>query len=116
MLTISFIFQTACFLLCYSISSRTSFDNIYSKWCPEIRHHAPNTPIVLVGTKSDLRVAGSEKFVTTIEGKKLKQKIRAAAFVECSAIKKENLSDVFYASIRAIERGRGVKQRVCNIL
>ena len=25
------------------------------KWYPEISHHAPSTPIVLVGTKLDLR-------------------------------------------------------------
>ncbi|XP_055640698.1 ras-like GTP-binding protein RhoL isoform X3 [Toxorhynchites rutilus septentrionalis] len=40
--------NTDCFLICYSISSKTSFDNVLSKWYPEIRHFAPNVPIVLV--------------------------------------------------------------------
>jgi len=26
-----------------------------SKWWPEIQHHAPNIPLIGVGTKSDLR-------------------------------------------------------------
>jgi Ras-related C3 botulinum toxin substrate 1 len=28
---------------------------LWSQWFPEISHHAPNIPIILVGTKLDLR-------------------------------------------------------------
>jgi len=108
--------NTDCFLLCYSISSRTSFENVASKWCPEIRHFSPNVPIVLVGTKSDLRIPNSEKFVTTIEGKNLKKKIHAYAFVECSAKKKNNLQDVFFEAIRAVEKKPKHSSRSCKIL
>lgn len=108
--------NTDCFLICYSISSKTSFDNVLSKWYPEIRHYAPHVPIVLVGTKSDLRVHGSEKFVTTAEGKKLKHKIKAYSLVECSAKKKLNLGEVFDEAVRAVEKKPHVKPRVCTIL
>jgi len=47
--------QTDVFLIAFSIISPHSFDNVKSKWYPEIQHHAPGVPIILVGTKSDLR-------------------------------------------------------------
>ncbi|KAK3025399.1 hypothetical protein RJ639_044654, partial [Escallonia herrerae] len=43
------------FLLAFSLISRASYENISKKWIPELRHYAPTVPIVLVGTKSDLR-------------------------------------------------------------
>jgi len=109
--------NTDCFILCYSISNRNSFENIKSKWSPEIRHFSNHTPIILVGTKLDLRVQGSEKFVTTAEGKKLKKEIRAHSLVECSAMKKINLHEVFEEAIRAVERWPKSKQaKSCKIL
>jgi Ras-related C3 botulinum toxin substrate 1 len=47
--------QTDVFLLCFSIISQTSLSNIKAKWHPEIMHHAPSVPYILVGNKSDLR-------------------------------------------------------------
>ena len=54
--------QTDVFLICFSLVSPPSFDNVrtkvfyfHSKWFPEISHHAPQIPIILVGTKLDLR-------------------------------------------------------------
>eukprot|EP00116_Pleurobrachia_bachei_P013383 sb/3473645/ len=47
--------QTDVFLVCFSIVNPHSFGNVRAKWSPEVRHHCPNVPIVLVGTKWDLR-------------------------------------------------------------
>ena len=46
---------TQVFLVCFSIISPSSYENVLSKWVPEIQHHAANVPIILVGTKADLR-------------------------------------------------------------
>ncbi|KAL3627621.1 hypothetical protein CASFOL_028984 [Castilleja foliolosa] len=43
------------FLLAFSLISKASYENIYKKWISELKHYSPNVPIVLVGTKMDLR-------------------------------------------------------------
>ena len=52
--TLQLILQDV-FLVCFAITSPTSFDNVTSKWIPEVTHHCPDTPIILVGTKADMR-------------------------------------------------------------
>lgn len=62
--------QTDVFLICFSLVSPPSFENVRTKvcvtfancktadecqWHPEVCHHAPNIPLILVGTKLDLR-------------------------------------------------------------
>lgn len=47
--------QTDVFLICFSVTSPSSFENVTSKWYPEIKHHCPDAPMILVGTKIDLR-------------------------------------------------------------
>ena len=57
-------------MMCFSIGSPTSFANITSKWVPELRHHCPHTPIVLVGTKQDLREDPDHLAMLQIKGLK----------------------------------------------
>lgn len=80
-----------------------------------IYYYNENVFYIYLGTKSDLRIPNSEKFVTFSEGKKLKQKIRASAFVECSAKKKQNLEEVFYEAVRAVEKKPHVKTHQCTL-
>ncbi|XP_055298691.1 ras-like GTP-binding protein RhoL [Sitodiplosis mosellana] len=108
--------NTDCFIICYSISNRASFNNVLSKWYPEIQHCSPSVPIILVGTKSDLRYPNSEKFVTLNEAKKLKQKIKAKALIECSAIEKKNIDAVFLEAVRAVVKKPNVTMCPCTII
>ena len=38
-----------------SLISRASFENVKAKWYLELKHHCPGVPMILVGTKLDLR-------------------------------------------------------------
>ena len=42
-------------LMCFSVDSPDSLENIPEKWTPEVKHFCPNVPIILIGNKKDLR-------------------------------------------------------------
>lgn len=101
---------TDCFLVCFSVINPTSFDNVLLKWQPEIRHHAPDVPFVLVGTKADLR--GDEDTLarlrndggkaphTAADGERLAAQLGAVKYVECSALTQAGLKRVFDEAIK----------------
>ena len=101
--------QTDVFLICFSIVSPPSFDNVKAKWFPEIEHHAPNVPIILVGTKLDLR--DDRSTTDALRSKRMEpvsyeqalsvaKEIRAHKYLECSALTQRNLKSVFDEAIR----------------
>ena len=102
---------TDVFLLCFSLVSLASFNNVRAKWHPEVTHHCPNSPIVLVGTKLDLREE-IEMFepdeskrpfsVSPALGQRLMKEIGAVRYVECSALTQKGLRNVFEEAIRAV--------------
>ncbi|KAI9323274.1 rac protein [Dichotomocladium elegans] len=107
--------QTDVFLACFSLVSPSSFENIKTKasnmWYPEISHHAPNTPIILVGTKLDLREDKqtierlSERRMAPIsytQASQMAKDIGAVKYLECSALTQKGLKNVFDEAIRAV--------------
>ncbi|KAF9431799.1 Rho GTPase, partial [Entomortierella beljakovae] len=62
-------------LIGYSVDTPDSLDNVTSKWIQEVQVYCPDTPVILVGMKKDLRddQASSEdqaktaRFVTAAE-------------------------------------------------
>jgi Rho-related BTB domain-containing protein 1/2 len=42
-------------LICFSIANPNSLKNVKLVWYPEVRRFCPNTPVLLVGCKNDLR-------------------------------------------------------------
>ncbi|XP_075235646.1 ras-like GTP-binding protein RhoL [Lycorma delicatula] len=107
--------NTNCFLLCFSVDNRSSYENVTTKWYPELKHHCPHTPIILVATKTDLRCASDSPMVTYSEGKKLQRKIKAVKYMECSALENNGLTEIFTESVRASIKKHPSKTRNCNV-
>eukprot|EP00735_Rhodelphis_limneticus_P007300 TRINITY_DN19820_c0_g1::TRINITY_DN19820_c0_g1_i1::g.11325::m.11325 TRINITY_DN19820_c0_g1::TRINITY_DN19820_c0_g1_i1::g.11325 ORF type:complete len:193 (+),score=68.18,sp/Q6RUV5/RAC1_RAT/85.42/3e-121,Ras/PF00071.17/1.2e-56,Miro/PF08477.8/2e-18,Arf/PF00025.16/1.3e-08,GTP_EFTU/PF00009.22/2.4e+02,GTP_EFTU/PF00009.22/0.0096 TRINITY_DN19820_c0_g1_i1:134-712(+) len=103
--------QTDVFLICFSLISPASFENVKAKWYPELNHHAPGVPIILVGTKLDLRDDEETKKkllekklapITTQQGQQMAKEIGAVKYMECSALTQNGLKAVFDEAIRAV--------------
>ncbi|XP_030628900.1 ras homolog family member Ua [Chanos chanos] len=109
------------FLLCFSVVSPSSFQNVQEKWVPEIRRHCPGTPILLVGTQSDLRedvkvlielAKYKERPVDPQEARLCAEDVQAVSYMECSALTQKNLKEVFDAAIVAgIQQADSQKQQ-----
>ncbi|XP_003386896.1 PREDICTED: ras-related C3 botulinum toxin substrate 1 [Amphimedon queenslandica] len=119
--------QTDVFLICFSLVSPASFENVRAKWHPEVSHHCPNTPIILVGTKLDLRDDKEtiEKLkekrlypVTYTQGLQMMKEMGAVKYLECSALTQKGLKTVFDEAIRAVLQPQKLpkKKKGCAIL
>jgi cell division control protein 42 len=96
--------QTDVFLVCFSVTSPASFENVREKWFPEVHHHCPGVPCLIVGTQVDLRDDPSvrEKLmkqkmapVRREDGERMAKELHAVKYVECSALTQFKLKDVF---------------------
>lgn len=103
--------DTDVFLICFSLVSPNSFANVADKWYPEISHHAPGVPKILVGTKLDLRDNPAEverlrerrqSPVTLQQGDAMRRKINAVCYKECSALTQQGLKDIFDEAIKVV--------------
>jgi len=105
--------QTDVFLMCFSIISPSSFENIKIRWFPELQHHCPGTPCLLVGTKLDLRdePAVNEELrnqslapIRRDQGDSLAKELNCSGigYVECSALTQKGLKEVFDVAARIV--------------
>ena len=49
--------HTDVLLVAFSLITKDSFNNLKTKWIPEIKYHCPGIPFLIIGTKDDLRQA-----------------------------------------------------------
>eukprot|EP01091_Cochliopodium_minus_P011028 TRINITY_DN305_c0_g1_i7.p1 TRINITY_DN305_c0_g1~~TRINITY_DN305_c0_g1_i7.p1 ORF type:complete len:196 (+),score=49.00 TRINITY_DN305_c0_g1_i7:83-670(+) len=103
--------QTDVFLICFSVVNPSSFDNINQRWLPEIKHHNPDTPIILVGLKVDLREDKNtindlgEKGLKPIafqQAQDIAKEIKSYKYLECSALTQKGLKEVFEEAVRCV--------------
>ncbi|KAH7722099.1 Ras family protein [Aphelenchoides avenae] len=95
------------FLLCFNVMQPQSFESITHHWLPEIRAVSPNAAVIFVGTQSDLRMNMNHVMELQRKGASpaCPKTIRRAAeqfrvdYIECSALTKHNLKEVFDLAI-----------------
>lgn len=101
--------NTDVFLIVFSVSSTISFKNVSPQWIGEVRKHCPQTPVVLVGSKSDTRThvetadylqKQGNSFVDVKDAEQLAKDIGAVQYLECSAKTQAGLKDLFDTVVR----------------
>lgn len=120
--------DTHCIMLCFSIDSPDSLENVQSKWVGEIADHCEGVKLVLVALKCDLRNNESTEFENSVnigsieddsynpyslggrqqekklisyeEGLTVAKKIGALRYLECSAKKGKGVNEAFSEAAR----------------
>jgi Ras-related C3 botulinum toxin substrate 1 len=116
---------TDVFLVCFSVDSKTSLENVENKWLPEINKFCPETAFVLVGTKSDFRdeppAGKANQLVPVSDAQAVSVRKGAKRYIECSARTEVNLKRVFDEAINVAINQRksdtsAPSRKICNIL
>lgn len=88
---------TDIFLICFAINDPAGFENVKSKWVPEIKTHVPGTAFLIVGTKADLRQShkvDDGRLITFEEGESFAKQLNTK-YIECSAMTMTGIKIVF---------------------
>lgn len=92
---------------------------LLAQWHPEISHHAPGVPLILVGTKLDLRddpltlaKMRERRFtpVTYAQGSACAREIGAVKYLEASSLTQQGLKNVFDEAIKTVLAPQGTSQ------
>ena len=120
---------TDVFLLCFALDAPFSFANVKERWYPELNHHCPGTPILLVGTKEDLRddpqvitrlATRGLSPITYQQGLECAMDIGAVKYMECSSLIDKGVQEVLLegarAALRVREEATRQNSRKCRLL
>lgn len=105
--------DTHCIMLCFSVDSSDSLENVQSKWVGEIADHCEGVKLVLVALKCDLRsnedaeeqqqsnpYSSQKRLITYDEGLAVAKKVGALRYLECSAKKNKGVNEAFSEAAR----------------
>ncbi|NXG53904.1 RHOF protein, partial [Psilopogon haemacephalus] len=108
-------------LICFDVTSPNSYENILTKWYPEVNHFCKGVPVLLVGCKTDLRrdqkvldklEEGGLEPISYREAKAMARQVHAVSYLECSARYQENIGDIFVkACAAALDAARRSQRR-----
>lgn len=99
--------QTDVFVVAFSVNRPGSFSNVFDKWVPEITHHCPNVPILLVGLKQDLEATVTDDQIKAAA----KTNPAISGWATASALTSVNVKNVFDTAIRLCVSPAGKKSK-----
>jgi GTPase SAR1 family protein len=97
--------QTDVFLVFARVGDMSTYESVEKKWIPEIQHHCPNTPFIMVG----ISVGDDEELWQSVRrqglpgrhedytrmGVNLAKRFRAVTYMECDILAKHSLHELF---------------------
>lgn len=95
--------ETDVLFVCFAVDSPHSLENVLDKWYPEVLHFCPQTPLILVGLKTDLRKnrnviellkTHGMTPVSPDQGREVAQRM-GAEYSECSSKEMVGVHEVF---------------------
>ncbi|XP_074774670.1 rho-related GTP-binding protein RhoD [Athene noctua] len=122
--------ETNVVLICFDVTNHPSYDNILTKWYPEVNHFCKGIPVLLVGCKTDLRQdqcvllklqQARQDPISYQQASAMARQIHAVSYLECSAKYQENIRNIFVEACRAAlsaahRRQRRKRRRGCCVL
>ncbi|KAF4592107.1 GTP-binding protein RHO3 [Ophiocordyceps camponoti-floridani] len=122
--------DTDLIMLCYSVDSKDSLENVESKWVGEIADNCPGVKLVLVALKCDLREQSEDEdapvpddrrekgpLINYDQGLEVARRIGASRYLECSAMKNRGVNEAFTEAARvALSVNKERKEKKCIVM
>ena len=121
-------------MLCFSVDSKDSLENVESKWVGEIAENCQGVKLVLVALKCDLREHGADEenaeaaegahrekkdMISYNQGLEVARKINALRYLECSAMRNRGVNEAFTEAARvalSVKHNSGKDEGKCNLM
>lgn len=106
--------DTHAIMLCFSVDSKDSLENVETKWVGEIAENCQGVKLVLVAMKCDLREQGEDgepegpegaqkekkEMINYNQGLEVARRINALRYLECSAMRNRGVNEAFTEAAR----------------
>lgn len=122
--------DTQAIMLCFSVDSPDSLENVASKWVAEITEHCQGVKVVLCALKCDLREehekdddeddnTPQKHIISYNEGLEVARKIGALRYLECSAMRNRGVNEAFTEAARValqVKPAKGKDDKSCVVM
>ncbi|KAL9609175.1 MAG: hypothetical protein Q9167_006034 [Letrouitia subvulpina] len=127
--------DTHTIMLCFSVDSRDSLENVETKWVGEIAENCQGVKLVLVALKCDLRASSDDEedatgqdpsqprrekdMIDYKEGLEVARRIQALRYLECSAKRNRGVNEAFTEAARvalSVRTGTSSSGSKCSVM